>query len=470
MAFAGGEQTGITSTADSFPPPSTSAYNGDYVTITKPGKYTLERDIEHVNKAGLLISASSVYLDGMGHTVTPAKGGSDTEHIGVLILETDGSGEPVQGVTITNFTVTGENTGIIIGESGNSGLKTGDTFGSVNVRNLTLTNNRDGIILATRVFACGIEENRILNNTGTGLLISGINTTVTGNTITGNTRGITLNKADHTSITGNVISGNKEAGLIGEDAVASLITNNIVMNTENVLLKGDNNEYLFSIEPVNKTNIVGGPFLGGNAWGNPDIGIYLPSGGTDADGNGIFDEPYIITQEVQDQHPLVWSGQDSMMDATTIRVYVPLAMITPAAPPVQVQQTLSPTPVPTVNLPKSTISGLHARIIGDTIPETLQRGTKADVTIILYNDGTEAWYGADAIGVQAKDSAAKFGPAWISIPKDAHLESKQEVTIPFTLTALKEPGTYELVYYAGKQKEGLAVTFGRAYKKEITIT
>ncbi|MBN1167402.1 MAG: right-handed parallel beta-helix repeat-containing protein [Methanospirillaceae archaeon] len=471
---AGAEQTGPDTKTYSYPPPSASAYNGDFVTITKPGKYTLERDIIHVNKAGLLIGASSVFLDGMGHTIAPALTGTEEEHIGVVILGYDGAGDPVRGVTITNITISEEKTAVSIGDTSSSPGESGFCE-SVIARNLTISDNEDGIMVY-HGRSCGIENNIISNNTGTGLLISGMQTDVTGNTISSNDIGILVRNADKTTISGNIITGNKKAGLIGEEATSTVIADNILVNTQNILISGDETGYQFFLTPVGATNIVGGTSTGGNAWGTPDKEDLLPPDTSDTDNDGFYDSPVLLTEGLTDQYPLVWSGPDNTEGTQNSGIVIPAAgkeiteepvipeEITPIATPL-------PTPVPekTVSIPKSTISGLHARIIGDTIPDTLAAGTKTDVSLTLYNDGTETWYSDDAIGVHAKEDATLFGPAWIPIPADIRLDSKSETQVHFTLTAKKNPGTYNLVYFAGKQKEGVIVTFGRAYKKQITI-
>jgi len=473
LVSAGEEQSGTGNEINPFPSPSASAYNGDYVTITKPGKYTLERDIEHINQAGLLISASSVFLDGMGHLITPATGETGDYHVGLRILGYDGAGDPVQGVTVTNITISGENTAITIGEAESMAAMT-DIGGSVIIRNMTLTKNQDGIIIYTGL-ACGIQDNTITNNTGTGLSISGKETSVVRNTISENNIGIVLKGADDTTLSENIITENTHAGFIGEDAKKSLITNNIFVNADNVLLTGDTEGYQFYDEPAEGTTIVGGALQGGNAWSTPDGKTPMPPGVSDVDKNGIFDEPFVITEGIRDLYPLVWSGSPGISGVTDTKedaslVKIPESVVTPIKTAVPVQQTRAPTPVPTIYRPKSTISGLHVRIISDTIPQDIPAGTRVDVAIVLYNDGTETWYTDDAIGIQAREDAAIFGPVWMSIPKDTRIESKQEVAVHFTLTALKQPGTYTLIYYAGKQKEGVDVTFGRGYKKEITVT
>ncbi len=472
---AGAEQTGSDTKTYSYPPPSASAYNGDYVTITKPGKYTLERDIIHVNKAGLLIGASSVFLDGMGHTITPALTSTGEEHIGVIILESDGGGDPVRGVTITNCTISGEKTAVSIGDTSSSPAESGFCE-SVIARNLTISDNEEGIMVY-HGRSCGIENNIISNNTGTGLLIAGIQTGVTGNTITSNEIGILVRNAEKTIISGNIIIGNTKAGLIGEEATGTVIADNIFVNTQNVLISGDKTGYQFFLTPAVAHNIVGGTKTGGNAWGLPDREEPLPPDASDSDNDGFYDNPVLVTEDLTDQYPLAWSGPDTAKRTQNSGIGIPAAGDEITEVPVKPEEitivaTPLPTPVPekTVAIPKSTISGLHARIIDDTIPDTLAAGTKTDVSLTLYNDGTETWYSDDAIGIHAKEDATLFSPAWIPIPGDICLDSKSETKVHFTLTAKKNPGTYNLVYFAGKQKEGVIVTFGRAYKKQIIVS
>jgi len=93
-------------------PPESGPYTGDYVLIQEPGRYTLENNVTHTYPVGVIITSSSVILDGQGYQVRPAKTGDPSVGIWVTLL--DSQGKPVTGVRIQNLTVHDEVTGIYL--------------------------------------------------------------------------------------------------------------------------------------------------------------------------------------------------------------------------------------------------------------------------------------------------------------------------------------------------------------------
>lgn len=135
--------------------------------------------------------------------------------------------------TITNSTISGNDTGINL--SNNGGGRIGvDNVGQV-AGNVITGNAREGIFLDLGASAV-ISGNTINNNTGTGVgLRSGASAMFRGNTISGNARGgISLELGASARILGNTINNNTGNGVrLGSGATAALVGNTISGNTFN---------------------------------------------------------------------------------------------------------------------------------------------------------------------------------------------------------------------------------------------
>ena len=136
----------------------------------------------------------------------------------------------------------------------------------VNLHNITITNsgNRGGCnagIIIYRSKYHNISKINIMNNTIGILVDTGERNIIKDCDIFSNDLGITVN----------------------EQSIDNLIYNNFFNNTNNALDKGNN---IWNISKTLGTNIIGGPYLGGNFWSD--------SIGDDVDGDGIGETPYDI--------------------------------------------------------------------------------------------------------------------------------------------------------------------------------
>ena len=258
----------VTIKADGSVEPSTAP-------ISRNGSvYTLTEDIQ----GNITVEKSSITLDGAVHTV---------ENISL---------NNITGVTIRNFIITAVASDTsALSSSGIFMHYTTNTF----IENNTVSQKKYGIHSSS--FGCaGI---RIAGNTVTdnqyGIHVEGYNYTIIGNNISANSLGTYLYYGFNSTVFGNHIAENGIGirffvGFYGHSGDGNLVySNNFVNNSKNV----ENVGPLFTLAI--------GPM---NAWDSGGAGNYWRDyAGTDTDGDGIGDTPYVIDDLNQDNFPLMTS-------------------------------------------------------------------------------------------------------------------------------------------------------------------
>ena len=158
------------------------------------------------------------------------------------------------------------------------------------------------------IYLEGVEKCEISNNeisgAKTGLLLkdSGKNI-LTNNVISLNEKGVLLENSNENTIQKNTIAYNYGFGVSLEGSIGNQIYNNYLKNTENVEERSENSENAWGISISRDKNVVGGPFVSGNFWANPE-GTGFSETGTDEDGNGLCDSRYEIMEGLFDEYPL----------------------------------------------------------------------------------------------------------------------------------------------------------------------
>ncbi len=168
-----------------------------------------------------------------------------------------------------------------------------------------------------------IISNNIMENTQYGIIIAGSSNEVNGNTISGNEKhgvflladdenvisdniissntldGIRLQNSTNDIISGNRITENSHYGVyLNYYAIGNKIYNNYFENNDNNSRDISNSLNLWNRTKTNGSNIINGPYLGGNYWDDYK--------GTDSNGDGIVDVPYNINGgSSQDKYPLM---------------------------------------------------------------------------------------------------------------------------------------------------------------------
>jgi parallel beta-helix repeat protein len=322
-----------------------------YWLINSPGNYYLDIQGESFytsNFFAIRIQCSNVTLDGRGKTITgsgrPSSPSGSDNICGVLV----NSGPRTYNVHVKNINVEKKYYGILFEWIYNGKVENCNTSG--NSDGITLwksemttlegniaKNNLNGIVLDAN--ECINKNNTLKNNITNNNSLTGIilhlensynylidnianenghfgitlpsgshDNILSGNTTDNNyCAGINLQNSDNNRIEGNYMRNNGDRGLWLLSSNKNNIYNNYFNNPDdNVTFGGSNigNQWNAVLTDLTEgTNILGGPFLGGNFWAGPQ-GTGFSQVAEDSDRDGICDSPYTISNGNVDQYPL----------------------------------------------------------------------------------------------------------------------------------------------------------------------
>jgi parallel beta-helix repeat protein len=230
------------------------------------------------------VSSSNVTIEGLYISGGPA--GTERDEVGISL-------EGVSNCSLADNALIMNDIGILL-----SGAK-----GNYLVNNLISIGN-DGISLVNS------QENVLSNNmavtNGHGIsLNNSASNTLLNNTAGSNSVGIYLDKANGNTFVYNLISKNDYGVSCKTSQSNSLLNNSLYMNGIGVYFNQSSNNAIHGNEFMNFFSAID---EGNNMWNSSSAGNYWSDyNGTDAEGNGIGDTPYIINtvSGVADYMPLM---------------------------------------------------------------------------------------------------------------------------------------------------------------------
>lgn len=144
-----------------------------------------------------------------------------------------------------------------------------------------------------------------------GISVSGDFNMIAGNNITRGLLGIKIDTGSHNIIRGNIVTGTFHGGIVIISGFNNTIyENHVAYNRYGITMGGfeqhAENNTVYRNNFINNDRQVRTDWIvyGVNYWDNGSEGNYWSDyGGTDTDGNGIGDTPYIINENNRDRYP-----------------------------------------------------------------------------------------------------------------------------------------------------------------------
>jgi len=157
-----------------------------------------------------------------------------------------------------------------------------------------LTQGLQGIIIVHDSDNCSIVGNTVINNSEYGINIqSSSHISVCGNNITNNKSGLKISYSSNNTVTANNISDSSEFAIYFSNSNnTAFYSNNFINNAKQI------DDHYWHVTRWHSPSV--------NIWDNGIEGNYWSNyNGTDNDGDGIGDTPYIIDEKNQDNYPLI---------------------------------------------------------------------------------------------------------------------------------------------------------------------
>jgi parallel beta-helix repeat protein len=276
--------------------------------------YTFTSDIFNVS---IVVKRDDAVVDGAGYTLQAKEGWryhvrgidlSNRNNVTIKNLEIKGFGDGIRLYSSSNNIISGNNLtnngeGITLVNSSSNTI-----FGN------NITANREVGIYVTGSSDNNISENNITSNNGGLVLRQSFNSQLIGNIITNCYNGLFLSLSCNNSIHETNVSNNINGIYLGESSNNSFTENNITkIVAHGIWLKDSSNNkfyhnnFLINFHQMfisNSSNNMwdNGYPSGGNYWN--DYHHRYPDA-QELDSSGIWDTPYVIDENNQDNYPLM---------------------------------------------------------------------------------------------------------------------------------------------------------------------
>ncbi len=275
------------------PLPTNVTYTGQKIVIGQPGSYLLTNDITNSNQTTCIeIQASNVVFDGGGHLIDGIDKGNSA---GIYV---HGPTTAVSNVTIRNVRAQDWLYGISLHQAGNSRIES-STLSSNGFSGAVIYQNAVG----NTITGCTVTG----NDYGVAFLDGAASGVVSDNQINQNVRGLYVYLSDGITVARNWIADNSNAGIQFHISAGGTVYDNRLNNTLNVAFTGEPfKANAWSVSPGadwTPANILDGPKVGGNYWGQPD-GTGFSQTNPDANGDGFVDIALQIAEQNFDYYPL----------------------------------------------------------------------------------------------------------------------------------------------------------------------
>ena len=317
--------------------PKTIVVPDDYLTIQEAIDYASERDTIFVKSGvyneSLLIGSKPLSLIGEDSSTTIIVG--RVRPLGLpAVIQIYSYDILITGFTIRNNNITTDRSplmGIILISATNCSI----------VGN-NIINNENGIIIFNSNLIV-ISDNNMTENLGDAIRFSDSrNSIISNNNITGNRNGIgitggratSLISSDNFTLSGNILKNNTDGILLGATSYCKIFGNNITENGkwgialfdgsnnitvyENYIVNNDVGINFFDLPPSANFNkfyhnifLENSPHVSNilrlqQIWDNGFEGNYWSDySGTDNNGDGIGDAPYVMDENNKDNYPLM---------------------------------------------------------------------------------------------------------------------------------------------------------------------